>query len=98
MSWARQEPETTKEPERSLSPGFFSTGSASPVIMASFTVTVPERTRASALIWSPAEKRAMSSRTMWLVGRLSSTPSRTTVPRGEARRVSLSTVRLERIS
>ena len=68
------------------------------MIMASLTWTTPERTTASAVIWSPAEKTAMSSRTMWSVGTLISAPSRTTVPRGAASSFSLSMVRLERIS
>ena len=47
-------PETTKLPEYSISPGFFTTSSASPVISASLTRRLPFSTTASAQIWFPA--------------------------------------------
>ena len=54
VSIALHSPDTTKLPERSISPLFFITSSDSPVMSDSFTLTHPSARIASALSWLPA--------------------------------------------
>ena len=77
VSRARQLPDTTKLPESSRSPGFLTISSASPVTSASLTRHSPAATTASAGIWSPGEKTAISSRTSWAASSSTVCPSRT---------------------
>ena len=76
-SCARHVPETTKLPDRSVSPSRFSTGSASPVMSDSFTSACPHTTVPSAQISSPAENSATSPCTSLSVGSVTTSPSRT---------------------
>jgi hypothetical protein len=67
------------------SPGLFSTGTLSPVIMDSSTLDSPSVTTPSTGILSPGRIRTMSSITTSEVGTSSSCPSRMTVAMGGAR-------------
>ena len=93
---ARHFPDTTKDPDSRVSPGFLVTASASPVMRASLTCTWPETTGPSAGICCPADSSTMSSRTSFSVRTSVTTPSRTTRTSRAERRVSLSITRLER--
>ena len=77
VSRARQLPLTTKLPESSASPGRLTISSASPVTSASLTRHSPAATTASAGIWSPGPKTAMSSRTSAAASVWTICPSRT---------------------
>ena len=88
VSSARPRPETTKEPEWRMSPGCFSTLSASPVSKDSSAHRAPSRKTASAQIWSPCLNSAMSSRTTSSGGTELLVPSRITVTGRRATRAS----------
>ena len=60
------------------SPACLTTGSASPVSMASSMAEEPSTTMPSTGTFSPGRTRTRSSRTTWAMGTSSSTPSRTT--------------------
>jgi hypothetical protein len=96
---SRAAPSTAKEPDHTGSPGPRTTGSDSPVRLASSrarpsaVLTVP-----SATTWSPAARRTRSPTTTSSTGRRRSTPSRTTSASGATSAASRSSARLERIS
>ena len=92
-------PSTANEPDQTGSPRCRTTGSDSPVRLASSSVspsaliTVP-----SATTWSPAVSRTRSPTTTWSTGTPLSRPSRTTTACGETSAASRSRARFERIS
>ena len=75
-------PDTTKLPDISSSPFFFTISSDSPVSSDSFTCTSPAQTSASAHIWLPALKITISSSTSSSASITDFCPSRTTVAWG----------------
>ena len=97
-SLARQRPETTKLPESRGAPAFLAISSDSPVTRASFTVTFPLHTTASAHIWLPASNITISSSTSSSLPTQPSLPSRMTFVRGADTSESFSSVFLARIS
>ena len=72
-------PMPLRQPPMTASPGFFATGSDSPVISASSTLERPSSTMPSVGIRSPGRTRRMSPTTTSSMGTTNSRPSRRTV-------------------
>ena len=92
-------PSTAKDPERTLSPAFRTTGSDSPVSSDSSSASPSARTRVpSAGSWSPPAIRTRSPATTSSTGTWRGSPSRTTVAFATTSAASLSSVRFARTS